>query len=407
MAGNYVYVFAKAAPSAYTHLAEIRSAVEQGGKTVSTMQVKIFKQGNIEKTVRRSCSSAQIDALTLAQGGTIGQVIRTSLPYIREDIPIVIVFRALGIVNDREILNHICYNPNDTELFEMLKPSLEEAFPVQDQDVRRGSPSEWNGRTDARAGRPRSHRPTRQRRGHQPRPTSPVRPRHLAKGDVAPRLDAARIRAEEGLFLRLHDPSPASGRARTERAGRPRSLWSQAPRPRRAPSLFPLPPALPQAHQRRLQEYAASASCLVCPLSREADALAQCIEANKTFKLGTAIKSHTITHGLRYSLSTGNWGDAKKAMQAKAGVSQVLNRYTYASTLSHLRRCNTPIGRDGKIAKPRQLHNTHWGMVCPAETPEGQACGLVKNLALMAYISVGSSSAPVIHFLEVRSAPKA
>jgi DNA-directed RNA polymerase II subunit RPB2 len=87
-------------------------------------------------------------------------------------------------------------------------------------------------------------------------------------------------------------------------------------------------------------------------------------------------------------------------MQAKAGVSQVLNRYTFASTLSHLRRCNTPIGRDGKIAKPRQLHNTHWGMVCPAETPEGQACGLVKNLALMAYISVGSPSAPIVEFLE-------
>lgn len=87
-------------------------------------------------------------------------------------------------------------------------------------------------------------------------------------------------------------------------------------------------------------------------------------------------------------------------MSAKAGVSQVLNRYTYASTLSHLRRCNTPLGREGKIAKPRQLHNTHWGMVCPAETPEGQACGLVKNLSLMACISVGSLSAPVIEFLE-------
>lgn len=87
-------------------------------------------------------------------------------------------------------------------------------------------------------------------------------------------------------------------------------------------------------------------------------------------------------------------------MQARAGVSQVLNRYTFASTLSHLRRCNTPIGRDGKIAKPRQLHNTHWGMVCPAETPEGQACGLVKNLALMSYISVGSYSAPIQEFLD-------
>lgn len=49
---------------------------------------------------------------------------------------------------------------------------------------------------------------------------------------------------------------------------------------------------------------------------------------------------------------------------------QVLNRLTFASTLSHLRRVNSPIGRDGKLAKPRQLHNTLWGMVCPAETPE-------------------------------------
>ena len=87
-------------------------------------------------------------------------------------------------------------------------------------------------------------------------------------------------------------------------------------------------------------------------------------------------------------------------MQAKAGVSQALNRLTFASTLSHLRRLNTPIGREGKLAKPRQLHNTHWGMICPAETPEGAACGLVKNLALMAYISVGSASAPILEFLE-------
>jgi hypothetical protein len=48
----------------------------------------------------------------------------------------------------------------------------------------------------------------------------------------------------------------------------------------------------------------------------------------------------------------------------------VLNRLTFASTLSHLRRLNSPIGRDGKLARPRQLHNTQWGMICPAETPE-------------------------------------
>ena len=52
------------------------------------------------------------------------------------------------------------------------------------------------------------------------------------------------------------------------------------------------------------------------------------------------------------------------------------------------------------LSSPRQLHNTHWGYICPAETPEGGAVGLVKNMALMAYISVGSSSAPILDYLD-------
>ena len=81
-----------------------------------------------------------------------------------------------------------------------------------------------------------------------------------------------------------------------------------------------------------------------------------------------AIDASVIENGLNYSLATGNWTAQRKGTAAKTGVSQVLHRLTYASTLSHLRRLNTPIGRDGKLAAPRQLHNTHWGMVlrCPA-----------------------------------------
>ena len=88
-----------------------------------------------------------------------------------------------------------------------------------------------------------------------------------------------------------------------------------------------------------------------------------------------------------------------KGNTSKAGVSQVLNRLTYASSLSHLRRSNTPLARTGKQAKPRQLHNSHWGMVCPAETPEGQAVGLVKNMALMAYITTGTSQVRQINHI--------
>jgi DNA-directed RNA polymerase beta subunit len=48
------------------------------------------------------------------------------------------------------------------------------------------------------------------------------------------------------------------------------------------------------------------------------------IDRGKDFNLELAIKTKIITDGLRYSLATGNWGDQKKAHQARAGVSQVL-----------------------------------------------------------------------------------
>jgi DNA-directed RNA polymerase II subunit RPB2 len=58
------------------------------------------------------------------------------------------------------------------------------------------------------------------------------------------------------------------------------------------------------------------------------------------------------------------------------------------------------MAKAGKLSKPRQLHNTHWGMVCPAETPEGAACGLVKNLAMMAFVSVGSNASVLLAILD-------
>jgi DNA-directed RNA polymerase II subunit RPB2 len=123
------------------------------------------------------------------------------------------------------------------------------------------------------------------------------------------------------------------------------------------------------------------------------------VESRREFNFYAAVKSTTITNGFRYALATGNWGDHKKFQQTKAGVSQVLSRYTTASALSHLRRLNTPIGREAKLPKPRQLHNTHWGMVCTAETPEGQSCGLVKNMSLMSHVTVGCEAAPVAEIL--------
>lgn len=67
--------------------------------------------------------------------GSSGQYIRATLPYIRADIPIIIVFWALGFVADKDILEHICYDFSDTQMMELLRPSLEEAFVIQNQQV--------------------------------------------------------------------------------------------------------------------------------------------------------------------------------------------------------------------------------------------------------------------------------
>lgn len=126
------------------------------------------------------------------------------------------------------------------------------------------------------------------------------------------------------------------------------------------------------------------------------------LKMGKIFNVNHVLKNKIITNGLKYSLSTGNWG-VGNVQNIRTGVSQVLNRLTYSSSLSHMRRFNSPIGRDGKLTGPRYLHNSHWGKVCPAETPEGQTCGLLKNMSLLTYISV-STNAGYIKQLVIESA---
>ena len=99
-----------------------------------------------------------------------------------------------------------------------------------------------------------------------------------------------------------------------------------------------------------------------------------------------------ITKALRNALSTGNLG--ARGTTNLVGTAQVLNRLSFNGTLSHLRRVLSPLGTAGKIIAPRSLHPTQIFGMCPAETPEGQSVGLVKNLALATRVSMYSAPGP-------------
>jgi DNA-directed RNA polymerase II subunit RPB2 len=111
------------------------------------------------------------------------------------------------------------------------------------------------------------------------------------------------------------------------------------------------------------------------------------------------IKSTTLENGFKRALSTGDFG-IKHINNNKVGVAQVLNRLTYISSLSHLRRISTPTDKSGKLIPPRKLHNTSWGFLCPAETPEGQSVGIVKNLSYMSHVTIHSNSHSLYEYVE-------
>jgi len=104
------------------------------------------------------------------------------------------------------------------------------------------------------------------------------------------------------------------------------------------------------------------------------------------------IKPTTIENGLNRALSTGDFSVKQSSSSSKVGVAQVLNRLTYLGTLSHLRRVNTPLDKNGELVAPRKLHNTTFGFLCVVESPEGASIGIVKNISYMTHLTIPTQS---------------
>ncbi|CAG9460853.1 unnamed protein product [Pedinophyceae sp. YPF-701] len=311
-----------------------------------------------------SSAAVMIRAPSASMPGCI--VVR--IPYINEDVPLLIVFRALGIESDREIIKHIMPDPEaDPEMMERLRASIERAgvdeLRTQEQCL--------------------DHLGKRIRN-----PGSTLRHKRIhAVWDILQKEFLPHVSIAEGFetpkafFLgymtyrlllvelgrRAEDDRDHYGNKRLDLAG-------------------PLFARLFETLYRKMMKTASTR------LRRKANDGAEP-------RILDLIDSSIIEKGLTYSVATGNWGDKGKA-DVKKGVSQTLVRLTYASMVSHLRRIDSGVDRGTKQTKPRQLHTTQWGYICPAETPEGTSCGLVKNLALMCHVTVEQSPEPALDLLE-------
>ena len=303
--------------------------------------------------------------------------LRATIPRMKTEIPLFILFRALGVLDDEKIVKMILGNDRDQVFESLIVESITESASVLTQEdalmwMKRHL-NVWTGK-----------------------PARTVTVEDLLRDELYPHIGGLEESYEKACFL-----------AHMTR----RLLWvaykrinnddrDSYPNKRVDSPGFLLANLFRTFFQvKMLKDMKASIAKEIHSGSwRATGSFQEIVNMSNLYKV---IKSTIIEVGLKSALSTGNFGSAKVGGPPKIGVSQVLGRLNYVSSLSHLRRISTPIEKTaGKLIAPRKLHNTQWGYICPNETPEGHSVGVVKNLASTACITQFSNTGVVLDFIK-------
>ena len=108
-------------------------------------------------------------------------------------------------------------------------------------------------------------------------------------------------------------------------------------------------------------------------------------------------KERDIEAGFKKAFK-GNWG--AQAFTKRVGVIQDLNRLSWNSFMSQLRKINLPLDSTNTLIGPRHLHPSQWGVIDPVDCPDGGNIGLHKHLTITAVVTSGSSSGKLIEWLQ-------
>lgn len=342
----------------------------------------IFKPNNntegLYAEIRSICDSTYLPPKTtcLNMSGKLnhmGRIIRINTSFLRSEVPIFVMFRALGIINDKEIIHHIVYDieqEKNERIISELMACCEDSCDITTQEQAE------NVLIKIMIGANKNNE------HHENRDLL----RNNLKNDFLPHVGKSYRRKAlyVGYIIRKmiriylgYDNYDNRDSYINKRVDTPGILMSNLFRQ----CYGKMTKELKSAIEKELGLWRGNNNTPISNIISD-------ISIIRFFK------QSLLESWIKYSLSTGNWGIKSMGtfQNIKQGVSQVLNRMSYASTLSHLRRVNTAMEKNGKLVQPRKLDNSQIGMICPAETPEGSSVGLVKNMALSTNISISMNS---------------
>lgn len=354
---NKPHVFPSSKVTAYSHTVEIRSVKEN--------------QFSVPKTTTLKLS---------AKPSQFGHYIRVNIHYVKQDLPVAILFRALGVESDLDIVKHVFFTEDDP-LIDMLEGTLEEGNHIMCQ-----------------------------------RDAFEYLARHMNINEYPREIASAIVKAKKLEIVKnvlINEFMPHVGASFSQKALYLGYMINKLLKV----SIGILPyddrdsyvnkridtPGILMANLFR-QYYGKMIKDMKNMINKEINNGSW--KANNQFgnlinkvNVTKIVKSNIIESGLKYGLATGNWGI--KSNKTKAGVAQVANRHNPHATLSHLKRINTPVDKTvGKLVLPRKLHSTQFGIICPAETPEGASVGLVKNMSMISGITTSANSSSVHESLD-------
>jgi DNA-directed RNA polymerase II subunit RPB2 len=279
MANNNVFTFMKKQPSKFSVIAEIRSQIKAG--PTSTCRVMMMS--------RKSSRTG---------GGQSENSMIAMIPYTRKEIPIIVVFRALGVVADNDILRHIVYDFDDDAMLEKLRPSLEESMVIQTQEVA----LDYIGTRGQAVGVVKSKRI--------------AHAKEILMKEFLPHMGIEAFQEEKKAYFlgymvhRLllvamgrhpEDDRDHFGVKRMDMAG-------------------PLMSTLFRDFFKKLTKE------VYLTVKKHAD-------ANREINIPAAVNPHTISKGFRFALATGNWSEQNGGNYARAGVALGLQRLKNTTTL--------------------------------------------------------------------------